>query len=163
MDEELRELLRKVAQGDTEAQHLLRLQRLRAGLCPTHGLPAAGYDPITKMPDPAGWGTGCPACETVIYCITGRCGLETCHKCFPVIHCDYGHEVCLRMEQDLPRLVEEEEIVEYPVYFEGDEFEDLYDHADDYEDDMGWIYRPPRLDPDPDDYSDYPPDDIYPF
>jgi len=100
MDEEIRGLERLAAQGDPRAIANLEWLRQRAGLCPLHGLPAE---------DPAGWGAGCPTCEEEIWCSTGNCGLKTCHRCNPEFNCEYGHETCYELQDEMMHPEDEEE------------------------------------------------------
>jgi len=97
MDRRLRELERIVQQdpGDIAARKNLENLRIHNGLCSQHGLHSKGYDPLTKRPDPAGWGTGCPACEEALFCVSGVCGMKSCHNCNPDFDCEYGHDRCM--------------------------------------------------------------------
>jgi len=113
VDEHIRRLERRAVQGDAQAVAQLEGLRQRAGLCPRHGIPAE---------DPAGWGTGCLACEEELWCSPpGNCGLETCHRCHPHFDCEYGHKTCYEMQEEMmhPDDPEEED-----YYYEEPEEED---------------------------------------
>ena len=101
MDDRLQRLQRKAAGGDSAALQELAELRIRLGLCAIHGVAPKGYDPITNKPDPAGWGTGCPECEKLIWCGTKTCKLVSCHQCNPDFDCEFGHQICIELYRNL--------------------------------------------------------------
>ncbi len=76
----------------------------------------------TNYEDPAGWGTGCPECELLIYCEDGDCNLSSCHQCHPQFECEYGHPSCYEMESIF--LAEQDRLKHGDYYWEEEEDDD---------------------------------------
>lgn len=98
MDEKLRHLIRRARQGDYHSQEILD----RMPICQTHEIIAS---------DPAGWGSprACPYCELDLWC-GSTCSKVSCHKCFPQFDCEYGHESCYQMEDEIRQSIESETV-----------------------------------------------------